>query len=1244
MATVVGKNNTSETLKGTATDDVLIGGDGENILYGLGGADVFSSSIRTTAALSATRDVIRDFEIGTDKIDLSAFGVSSWDQLTGLMTATSSAKTYVDFFYNSKKHVIELSNVNFSTLSASDFIFSTAAAKNETGTDLNDTLFGSTGADTLNGGAGADRLYGGDGDDVLDGGTSSDQLFGGNGNDTLYGSGDRLIGGDGDDILIGVSGGNRFIGGNGADLFKTGGTKSLNTVEYANLIDDFQVGIDKIDISASGISSWDQLKIVLTEKSGANAYFSAYSNGTDYSVFFSNVQKNKLIASDFVFSTAGSKKETGTDGGDRMFGSAFNDTLDGGRGYDLLLGGAGNDRLIGGYNSNELYGQAGADTFVMSVRLTDEESGVHGSSDSRDDIMDFQRGVDKIDVSAFGISSFEQLAKILKDTNQGAYFNAYYAGRSHEVYLAGVTVNKLTTADFIFDKTVSKNELGTEYDDRMFGSAKADVLGAGGGGNEIFAGAGNDTIIAGTSASVLHGEAGADTFRMVKRNENWSSNNVISDFEVAYDKIDVSAFSISSFEQLKFLLRMQNDTDAYFDAVYGYGTSHRVELLNVNINTLKASNFIFDKTQFKVENGTAGDDVLFGSATADKLNGAYGNDTLFGGAGDDVLTGGLGTNMLYGEAGADTFKLYQKPYQYEFSHDKIGDFQVGIDKIDLTGFDITSFAQLKLILEARDDGSTFFWFHRGDDLHRIELFNVDATKLTAADFKFGTQNLATMTGSRESDRLFGGKGANTLIGREGNDELFGGDGNDTLSGGEDANTLYGQGGADIFQISPQSGDVSEDRIGDFQVGVDKIDVSGLGITSFEQLKLIFETNGKDTFFDAYWGYEAHRVELTGVAPGKLSAGDFIFATQEARKLTGSWGDDRLFGGAAGDTLNGGDGNDDLFGGDGNDKLIGGWGNDRYFGGAGVDTAVFSGNKSQNYIVKNADGSVSVNGELLVGIEKIQFADRTISVPQNLAPTSPVLSKATVAENSAIGKTIGSFSSSDPEGGSLSYKLTDTAGGLFKLVGTSLQVAKTLDFEKLQKDKVTIEITDLAGKKVVKTFVISITDVTETVLGTSAAQTLKGGIGADKIIAGAGDDVLIGYDGNDLLFGDSGNDTLSGSDGADQLTGGNGKDVFLFKLLSDSTISSTGRDTILDFSVADSDRINVSGIDANTKLASDQAFSFLGTLAFSGKAGELRYEKKTSDTYIYGDVDGDKKTDFSIHLDDAVTLSKDYFVL
>jgi len=71
---------------------------------------------------------------------------------------------------------------------------------------------------------------------------------------------------------------------------------------------------------------------------------------------------------------------------------------------------------------------------------------------------------------------------------------------------------------------------------------------------------------------------------------------------------------------------------------------------------------------------------------------------------------------------------------------------------------------------------------------------------------------------------------------------------------------------------------------------------------------------------------------------------------------------------------------------------------------------------------------------------------------------------------------------------------------------------------------------------------------------------------------------------------------------------------------------------------------LSGIDANPALAGDQAFIFKGTTAFGGTRGEVRFEQKASDTYIYGDINGDKIVDFTVHLDNAVTLQASDFIL
>src|SRR5439155_1690149 len=108
-------------------------------------------------------------------------------------------------------------------------------------------------------------------------------------------------------------------------------------------------------------------------------------------------------------------------------------------------------------------------------------------------------------------------------------------------------------------------------------------------------------------------------------------------------------------------------------------------------------------------------------------------------------------------------------------------------------------------------------------------------------------------------------------------------------------------------------------------------------------------------------------------------------------------------------------------------------------------------------------------------------------------------------------------------------------------------------------------------------------------------------------------LLFGYAGNDVWLGGNGNDEQLAGAGTDTMAGGAGNDTFLFAEGDFGGASTTTADEITDFTVGQ-DTIDLTQVDANTLLSGDQAFAFVGTAAFSGATGELRYEQISGNTY------------------------------
>ncbi|QNM82994.1 hypothetical protein H8M03_01110 [Sphingomonas sabuli] len=164
------------------------------------------------------------------------------------------------------------------------------------------------------------------------------------------------------------------------------------------------------------------------------------------------------------------------------------------------------------------------------------------------------------------------------------------------------------------------------------------------------------------------------------------------------------------------------------------------------------------------------------------------------------------------------------------------------------------------------------------------------------------------------------------------------------------------------------------------------------------------------------------------------------------------------------------------------------------------------------------------------------------------------------------------------------------------------------------------------------------------LGNSSANILAGRGGDDAINGAAGNDRLLGEAGNDNLNGGNGADFIVGGTGSDDMTGGAGADLFVFYQGDFGGADPVAADRIRDFSRGEGDIIRLNNVDANTTVGGDQAFAFIGSGAFTGHAGELRYEQLGVDTYVFGDTNGDGTADFAIRVDGSHTFVGGDFIL
>ena len=445
-----------------------------------------------------------------------------------------------------------------------------------------------------------------------------------------------------------------------------------------------------------------------------------------------------------------------------------------------------------------------------------------------------------------------------------------------------------------------------------------------------------------------------------------------------------------------------------------------------------------------------------------------------------------------------------------------------------------------------------------------------------------------------NDYLIGGNGASDIYGLLGRDELHGGNGDDRLYGGYGDDVLYGE--ADNDQLEGEQGDdklyggdgndtLNGGTGNDSLTGGNGDDVldGGTGKDSMDG------GNGSDTYYVDNSGDVVSDSGTTGIDTVNiasyisstftytLGAGiENAWLSPDARDadLTGNTSNNTLTGNSFDNQLAGGDGTDTLNGGAGNDTLTGGNGSDQLDGGAGVDNLL------------GGDGSDTLNGG-----------------------TSNDSLNGGTGNDELIGG-----AGNDTINGGVGFDCADYSSSTSNLtINLKAGTAKGND---IGTDSLTAIEEACAGSG------------NDVITGSDNNNQLEGAAGNDTLNGGTGNDTLNGGTGNDSLVAGNGNDIVFGGAGLDILSGGIGADSFDFNAIAESAIGKS-HDIIKDFTHSQADKIDLIGIDANSKVTGDQAFSYLGSKAFDGKAGEIHYISGV----LSGDINGDKVADFEI----AITL-------
>ncbi|WP_204114988.1 Ig-like domain-containing protein [Shimia biformata] len=401
---------------------------------------------------------------------------------------------------------------------------------------------------------------------------------------------------------------------------------------------------------------------------------------------------------------------------------------------------------------------------------------------------------------------------------------------------------------------------GGEGNDSLHGSALGDHFEGGGGRDNLHGFDGNDTLNGGDGNDFVAGGEGDDVM------DGGAGIDILS--------YQSSLTGITLNSGLGTATGEGNDSFQNFES---YRLSQHVDYV-----TGSASDEVFRLY--------GGDDVIDAGGGNDQVLGGAGDDTMDGGAGRDLLnyalasgavTVDLAAGIATGAEGNDVISNFEVVYGSNYDDLIIGDDDTSVDGWNTLlaqgGNDTVYGGAGNDWLEGQNGDDQIFG-EEGDDLVHggagsdlmdggagtDRAYYADMTIAVNVDLSTGIATQGTDTDTLVSiENVTGSAGNDTITGDAGDNEFTGWTGDDLMTGG---------GGADVFHFDLRgTTDWGDDRITDFEIGIDKISLFGSAFSTLGDLNA--QQIGGDVVLDLGNGTT---LTLENSLLGDLSDSDFVF--------------------------------------------------------------------------------------------------------------------------------------------------------------------------------------------------------------------------------------------------------------------------------------------------------------------------------------------------------------------------------